>query len=53
MDIDTDPCYCTAMDPDMVRGSIDWDFTLISGGSTVCSHQTVLFHLASPDHFSS
>jgi hypothetical protein len=33
MDIDTDPCYCRAMNPDMaLNGSTGWDFTMTSGG---------------------
>ena len=33
MDIDSDPCFSMAMDPDVtLSGSTGWDFTLTSGG---------------------
>lgn len=40
--MDTNPCCCMAMDPDMVlNSSMGWDFTMVSGGSAGCSHQAV------------
>ena len=45
MDIDSDPCCCRAMDPDMaLNGSMGWDFTVALGGSAGYSPQAIPLH---------
>jgi hypothetical protein len=42
MDMDTDPCPCTVIDPDMVlSGSMGWDFTMTSGGRAGHSQEAI------------
>lgn len=49
MDINIDPCYCMAMDPDMaLSNSMIWDLPMASGGAVGYSPQATLLYPLPP-----